>query len=85
MFCHRGFLGIARRMEAMVIKAIKKETLSISEQLKDVIFTGHSAGAAVAQILFGFACSTTRSTALSQAVAGGCIFRFSLITTAVYM
>ena len=78
MLCHRGFLGIARRMEAMVIEAIEKETLSISEQMKDVIFTGHSAGAAVAQILFGFACSSTKSTALSQAVAGGCIFHFLL-------
>ena len=85
MLCHRGFLGIARRMEAMVIEAIEKETWSISEQIKDVIFTGHSAGAAVAQILFGFACSTTRTTALSQAVAGGCTFQFFLIYTAVYM
>ena len=78
MLCHRGFLGIARRMEAMVIEAIEKERLSVSEQMKDVIFTGHSAGAAVAQILFGFACSSTKTTALARAVAGGCIFHFLL-------
>ena len=73
MLCHRGFVGIARRMEAMVIEAIEKETFSSPEQPKDLIFTGHSAGAAVAQILFGFACSATRTTTLSQTVARECI------------
>lgn len=64
-----------------MIQAIEKETtLSISGKPKDVIFTGHSAGAAVAQILFGFACSPVRTTALSQAVAGGRIFHFVSFT-----
>lgn len=80
MLCHRGFLGIARRMEAMVIEAIGKDTQSSSEPMKDLIFTGHSAGAEVAQILFGFACCSTKTTALSQAVAGGCIIHFLLCT-----
>ncbi|KAI4596539.1 hypothetical protein KJ359_005295 [Pestalotiopsis sp. 9143b] len=49
--CHKAFLSIARSMKASIIDSIH-ERVAISEQKLNVIFTGHSSGSAVAQILF---------------------------------
>ncbi|RDW66954.1 hypothetical protein BP5796_09703 [Coleophoma crateriformis] len=51
--CHRGFLLVAQNMKASVEKSIM-EHLSTLVGPTNVIFAGHSAGAAVAQLLFTF-------------------------------
>ncbi|KAL3419913.1 lipase class 3 [Phlyctema vagabunda] len=49
--CHKGFLSVARNMKLSIEAAIR-ESISRLERPADVIFTGHSSGAAVAQLLF---------------------------------
>ncbi|KAF2144353.1 uncharacterized protein K452DRAFT_223300 [Aplosporella prunicola CBS 121167] len=53
MTCHTGFLSVARTMESRVFDAVN-DIHSPTEAPINIVFTGHSAGAAVAQILFGF-------------------------------
>ena len=49
--CHKGFLLVARNMKASIENSIT-EHLSTLERPTNIIFAGHSAGAAVAQLLF---------------------------------
>lgn len=59
--CHQGFLALSRNMNGYIEKAIKKYTCeqhpieerrSLLAQPTNIIFTGHSSGAAVAQLIF---------------------------------
>jgi hypothetical protein len=49
--CHKGFLLVARNMKTSVEKVITERISSLGRPT-NVIFAGHSAGAAVAQLLF---------------------------------
>jgi hypothetical protein len=54
MKCHRGLFRLAKNMEPLVATELEKLLVNISTDGVDVIFTGHSSGAAVAQLLFAF-------------------------------
>lgn len=56
--CHRGFLDVARRMDETAEQVIRQSKPETYEPVT-LLFTGHSAGAAVAQLLFAFAHSKT--------------------------
>jgi len=56
--CHKGFLLVARNMKAPIENSIT-ERISLLGRPTNVIFTGHSAGAAVAQLLFSLICSNS--------------------------
>lgn len=49
--CHKGFLLVARNMKALIENSITERISSLGRPT-NVIFAGHSAGAAVAQLLF---------------------------------
>ncbi|KAK7968837.1 Lipase- class 3 [Apiospora saccharicola] len=49
--CHKGFLSVARNMRASIENAIREQTLPLDEPIQTIL-TGHSSGAAVAQLLF---------------------------------
>ena len=49
--CHRGFLLVARNMKASIENSVAEHISSVGRSM-NVIFAGHSAGAAVAQLLF---------------------------------
>lgn len=60
--CHKGFLAVARKMRSSIEDAVK-EQYSILHEPVQVILTGHSSGAAVAQLLYAmmFASSSRSS------------------------
>ena len=49
--CHEGFLFVARNMKAAIEDCITEQIATLARPT-NVIFAGHSAGAAVAQLLF---------------------------------
>ncbi|KAK8054982.1 lipase precursor [Apiospora rasikravindrae] len=60
--CHKGFLSVARNMRSSIEDAVKEQT-SMLDGPVNVILTGHSSGAAVAQLLYAvlFAPDTTNA------------------------
>ncbi|MCJ1249615.1 hypothetical protein MMC30_006841 [Trapelia coarctata] len=64
--CHRGFLDVARRMDETAEQVIRRSIPKTDEPIT-LLFTGHSAGAAVAQLLFAFVYS--KMTSLSKIVS----------------
>ena len=64
---HGGFLLVASTMENQTAKAISKAKNG-NDCIDSLIFTGHSAGGAIAQIFY--AMSMSSNTALSRAVSG---------------
>lgn len=73
--CHRGFLDVARRMDKTAEQVIRKSIPKTGEPLT-LLITGHSAGAAVAQLLFAFVHSSL--TKLSKIASGGFFHLVSL-------
>ena len=49
--CHKGFLLVARNMKASIEKSVKEQVSALGRPT-NIIFAGHSAGAAIAQLLF---------------------------------
>jgi hypothetical protein len=63
---HRGFLRLAKNMESLVAAEIKSILVNCSDPRVNLLFTGHSSGAAVAQLLFAFAHSVNSPLAVYQ-------------------
>ena len=63
---HRGFFNIALKMQKKIAKFL--EGVSKGSEHDKILFTGHSAGGAIAQILY--AMSMQDSTAISRVVEG---------------
>jgi hypothetical protein len=51
---HRGFFRLAKNMEPLVAAELEKFLINGSSSKLYILFTGHSSGAAVAQLLFAF-------------------------------
>lgn len=49
--CHKGFLSVARNMRSSIEEVIREQTATLGNPIQ-IILTGHSSGAAVAQLLF---------------------------------
>jgi predicted lipase len=50
MKCHRGFVNVAKNMQSLLAEVLEKNLVREA----NILFTGHSGGAAVAQLLFAF-------------------------------
>jgi putative lipase involved disintegration of autophagic bodies len=50
IYAHAGFLNAANDLEPVLTKKIKE--ILVYNEVKHVLFTGHSAGGAVASLLF---------------------------------
>jgi hypothetical protein len=48
--CHRGFVNVAKNMQSLLAEVLEKSLVGEV----NVLFTGHSGGAAIAQLLFAF-------------------------------
>jgi hypothetical protein len=64
---HQGFVRMALTMEKQIAKFVW-DVASRNDQLEQVVFTGHSAGGAIAQILY--ALSMRLDSAIAQAIRG---------------
>jgi alpha-beta hydrolase superfamily lysophospholipase len=64
---HRGFLRMTLRMEMEIAKVLEKVASQVDKP-EQLLFTGHSAGGAIAQILY--ALSMQSDSALAKAVQG---------------
>jgi hypothetical protein len=54
MKIHRGLFRLAKRMEPMVAAELDKLQANCLTGEMNLLFTGHSSGAAIAQLLFAF-------------------------------
>jgi hypothetical protein len=52
--CHRGLYRLAKNMERLVATELEKWLVDCLTGDVNVLFTGHSSGAAIAQLLFAF-------------------------------
>lgn len=52
--CHRGLFRLAKNMEPSVATELERMLTNDSAGEVSVLFTGHSSGAAIAQLLFAF-------------------------------
>jgi hypothetical protein len=59
MKCHRGLFRVAKNMEPLVASQLGKSLANDTTDEVYVLFTGHSSGAAIAQILFALMHSRT--------------------------
>lgn len=59
MKCHRGLLALAKNMEPLVAAEITKLFEDRPPGEVNLLFTGHSSGAAIAQLLFASMHSNT--------------------------
>ena len=59
---HKGFLGVVKTMQGRVAEAVVQQLNSSTDSSKpiDLLFTGHSAGGAIAQLFYAM-CTSTRS------------------------
>ncbi|KAK3298107.1 Alpha/Beta hydrolase protein [Chaetomium fimeti] len=57
--CHRGFLAVAKDMQGNVLKAIveKLDGMANAGRPVDLLFTGHSAGGAIAKLFYAMSSS----------------------------
>jgi hypothetical protein len=64
---HQGFLQVALKMEPHIASFVK-QVCSRDESLQQILITGHSAGGAIAQILY--ALSMRLGSAIAKAIQG---------------
>jgi hypothetical protein len=60
---HRGLYRLAKNMERLVAAEMEKSLVNCLTGDVNVLFTGHSSGAAIAQLLFAFTHSDASSLA----------------------
>jgi hypothetical protein len=79
--CHAGFLSVARKMIALVARRLRQlleeDTRRASSSL---LITGHSAGGAVAALLYSHILSTSRAAESELRAVAGCFKRVHCIT-----
>ncbi|SPQ21342.1 ed56b252-29a9-4ce1-8ca8-a4c537610988 [Thermothielavioides terrestris] len=79
--CHAGFLSVARKMVAPVARRLRQlleeDTRRASSSL---LITGHSAGGAVAALLYSHILSTSRAAESELRAVAGCFKRVHCIT-----
>ena len=58
--CHEGFITVANRMQESVVKAIveKLDGMANTGRAVDLVFTGHSAGGAIAKLFYAISSSS---------------------------
>jgi hypothetical protein len=61
--CHEGFLIVAKRMQESVVAAIVKKLdgMTNTGRAVDLLFTGHSAGGAIAKLFYAMSSSSGSS------------------------
>ncbi|KAI1125635.1 Alpha/Beta hydrolase protein [Nemania abortiva] len=64
---HRGFLAMALKMQKEIAKVVEK-VASQNNRPEQILFTGHSAGGAIAQILYALSMRT--DSAMAKAIQG---------------
>jgi hypothetical protein len=80
-FCHAGFLSVARRMIAPVAARLRRLLEEDPRRAQcSLLMTGHSAGGAVAALLYSHMLATTKDTESELNILTGCFKRIHCVT-----